>query len=239
MGFIRLRSHRASVGSGVCWGEADGHRFGRFNSPNLGAVVPPTVMAPTACADEDGLTHEMPMVLTPASGAPVGGQVDEPPLALADLGALKVIAGGVGAPVLDYVTFVGLSPSRVVRLAVSGDMGEGLEYRYWPYSGFVPIEFITPFVPLMGDVALGEPGLVSFEVRSFRTDPDDGLVVFSEGSNVVHLLVDAGNFVDLPFPAPEVVPPAAVIVPQLTPAAPVLKPQPTLELGIRARLRGL
>ena len=230
-------SHSYEVSPCTNWewhllGEPDGHRFGRFNSPNLGSVPPPTVVSPTPCLDEDGLVHNMPVVTNPALGI-VGGQVAEPPLQLVDLGPLKLIPGGDGAPVLDYVTFVGATPSRVVRLRVSGDVGAGIEYRYWPYSGFVPIEFVTPFVPLMGDLALGAPGLLSFQVRSFRTDPEDGMVIFSEGSNVVHLLVDAGNFGDLPFAPPGTIRPVSEIIPELTPGAPVLTPQPTLELGMR------
>ena len=96
-----------------------------------------------------------------------GGQTSMDTVEIGDLPGLAAIGGGAGSPVLGGVDLVG---GLVVRLPVSGDLRDGLQYRYWPYSRFVPIEIRVPYRALSGDVTVRDPGLYSFQVRSINAD---------------------------------------------------------------------
>ena len=207
--------------------EGDDSGYDSFNSPNIDGGIPTTIPGPTDCTDDNGVVHEMDVL---AAGVPFdpagnpahhrGGQTSMDTVEIGDLPGLAVIVGGVGAPVLDGVNLLG---GLVVRLPVSGDLGAGLQYRYWPYSGFVPIEIRVPYRALSGDVTVRDPGLYSFQVRSVDADGEP-----SPGSNVVHQVVDGAGML--------AVDPAVVVrglVPGLTPSPPLVTPLPTLESGVR------
>ena len=212
------------------YGDADDYGFDSFNSPNIDGGIPTTIPGPTDCTDDLGVVHEMDVL---AAGVPFdpfdpagnpahhrGGQTSMDTVEIGDLPGLVVIAGGVGAPVLDGVNLLG---GLVVRLPVSGDLGDGLQYRYWPYSGFVPIEIRVPYRALSGDVTVRDPGLYSFQVRSVNAEGKP-----SPGSNVVHQVVDGAGMLAV---NPTVV--VRGLVPGLTPSPPLVTPLPTLESGGR------
>ena len=221
-------SHDYEVSPCIVWswhlyGEPDGHRFDTFNSPNLSDALTLTVQpGPTQCEDEDGVVGSMAPGPTRASfdpdaaGSYRGGRNERGPVELSDLGGLAVMEGGEGAPVLDEVEVLG---TRMVRLAVSGEVGEGLQYRYWWYDGFVPSEIRAPFLALLGDVGVGAPGIYSFQVRSVDSEGTPSL-----GSNVVHQLMDGEHLADSDWSS---------VAHLGTPVVPAMTPLPTLVSGLR------
>ena len=221
------------------YGDSDDARLFTFQSPNVGeALSLGDSSGNQAECVEDGTIHDAGPAPGPGSNSGPEGtflnwseggfQGSTEDITLSDFGSLVLIEGGDGAPILESVTAIS---DKTVTLEVSGAGTNGVQYRYWVYSGFEPSEIRVPYFNLSGGVTVDKFGIYSFQVRMV-----DGDGVLSSGSNVVNELLgmEAMKNIDT-----STVPGASDPIPAnlsslLTPnAPPVATPLPVLVSGSR------
>ena len=231
--------------------DSDEYRAEGFNSPNIGPALvfgvindPALAEAPVAC---NVIGRTVPEEIGGGAWTRLdpndpdverSGFRDRASLAISDIPGLVVVAGGAGAPELIGVNKVS---DTVVMLVPRGAGTNVVEYRYWVYSGFVPLEVRVPYERLTGLVTIvASKGIHSFQLR--MVDPDGNV---SLGSNVVHqvLGMEAPVVVPLaglsrpPTPTPMPVPPTGLTRP-VTPVISSVVQEPVLADTVRVTLAG-